>query len=340
MQARLKNFDSSRPLDVTAIENALVDLLVRGDDASVSQLGLTKGTMKLVESDEQRTILEKIGDLHTEIELGGSAANALRGMATLGAKTSYSSAIGNDSYGSQFAKRMTEIGIINRLSTIELGAHTGTCLVVVTPDGERTLNTHLGACRIYTKPFVPVDDIAKSKIFFTTGYVWDTPNQIEAIEFAVAEAVRQKTLVALDVADPFVVSRSGDVIHRHMKNGHIDILFANAEEAHMLVGCKGADAAKIIGQSVPLAVVKDGAHGAYVWFNGEVIHIPTTPVKPVDTTGAGDMFAGGFLYGLVKGYSIELAGKIAVTLAGDTILHMGVRLSKDIIERVRKIELA
>jgi sugar/nucleoside kinase (ribokinase family) len=324
-----------RSIDVTSVENALVDLLLRADDAGLRSIGLKKGVMQLVDSDEQRRVLGALGSNAPEVELGGSAANALRGLATLGARVCYSSVVGPDPYGEAFARRLEELRIVNRLQ--KSSTATGTCLVAVTPDGERTMNTHLGACRDYRREFVPVEEIRNSRIFFTTGYCWDTANQIEAVEFAISEAVAAGTRVALDVADPFAVHRSRSAFDVLMAKGHVHVLFANAEEARMLVDCQGAAAATRLCERVEIAVVKDGAGGAYVGSRGEVLHIPVYPTTVVDTTGAGDMFAGGFLYGLVRGHSLEVCGKIGSKLASDVIASMGVRLSVDIAAQVRSI---
>lgn len=324
----------NRQLDVTAIENALVDLLVRAEPTDIIELGLKKGVMQLVDASDQVRVLANLGKLTSEVELGGSAANALRGIATLGGKACYSSAVGSDVYGKSFSERLETLGILNSMAVVP--EETGTCLVVVTPDGDRTMNTHLGACRSYKKEFVPMDQIKKSKIFFTTGYVWDTPNQIEAIEHAIQFSKQNNVRVALDIADPFVVSRSGERI-KSFFDGTISLFFANADEAQMLVGCKGADAAKKLGEKIELVVVKDGPGGAYICHGGRVIHVPTNKVSPLDTTGAGDMFAGGFMYGLTRGYPLETCGKLATLLAADTITHMGVRLSQDIPTRAKAL---
>ena len=169
----------ARKIDVTSVENALVDLLVRAQESDLQQLGMHKGRMQFVDGGAQAGILANLGRLTAEVELGGSAANALRAMALVGAEVSYSSCVGRDQYGYSFSARLEQLSIRNRLAVV--GESTGTCLVVVTPDGERTLNTHLGACRAYNRRFLPEQDIKNSKIFFTTGYVWDTPEQVDAI---------------------------------------------------------------------------------------------------------------------------------------------------------------
>ena len=207
---------------------------------------------------------------------------------------------------------------------------------VVTPDGERTLNTHLGACLHYAKAHVPEEDIRRSKVFFTTGYVWDTPSQIDAVNQALQVAKNNNVKVAFDVADPFVVQRWGAQL-REVLEASAHVVFANALEAQMLVGVQGEDAARILGQKIEIVVVKDGAKGAWVAHRGDVIHIPTHKVNVVDTTGAGDMFAGGFLYGLTHGCTLETCGRLGTLLAADTITHMGVRLSHDTALRAKAL---
>lgn len=330
----LSKAQHSRPIDVTSIENALVDLLVRAEESDLHELGMHKGRMQLVDGSIQARILANLGRLTAEVELGGSAANALRAMALVGAEVSYSSCVGRDHYGDSFSARLEQLSIRNRLAVVP--DSTGTCLVVVTPDGERTLNTHLGACRAYHRGFVPEHDIKNSKIFFTTGYVWDTPEQVDAIEHSLSVAKANDVKVALDVADPFVVSRSKDRFTELFKST-VSLVFANAQEAEMLVGSTGEKAALKLGESVELAVVKDGAQGAWVCHNGKAIHIPTRKVNVVDTTGAGDLFAGGFLLGLVRGKSLETCGRLGTLLASDTVTHMGVRLTSGIELQAREL---
>ncbi|BBH53267.1 adenosine kinase [Fluviispira sanaruensis] len=321
--------------DVVAIENALIDMLVRANDSDLKSFGMTKGVMQLVDEDTQKNVLKNLGNAKPEIELGGSASNAIRGLAVLGAKTSYSSSVGNDSYGKAFASRMNELGILNRLTVVE-NVHTGTCLVVVTPDSERTLNTYLGACRSYTTSHVPYDDIANTKIFFTTGYMLDTQNQIDALHSAIDHALNNNVKVAFDVADPFVIARHGQkTIMNLLEKTHL--VFLNAEEAKMLVGLSPDKAALELAKTIQLAIVKDGEKGAYIAHDGNLTFIPALKVEVADTTGAGDMFAGGFMFGLCKGLTLEQAGQIATVLAADTVSHMGVRLSSGIRSRVETL---
>jgi sugar/nucleoside kinase (ribokinase family) len=322
-------------LDVVAIENALIDLLIRANDSDLKSFGMTKGIMQLVDEETQKNVLKKLGNAKPEVELGGSASNAIRGMAVLGAKTSYSSSVGDDAYGKAFASRMAELGIINRLSIID-GVHTGTCLVVVTPDSERTLNTYLGACRSYEPSFIPYDDIAKSKIFFSTGYMLDTQGQIDALHSAMDYALLHNAKVAFDVADPFIIKRHGQkTIFSLLEKTHL--VFLNSEEAKILLGKEPEDAALELSKTIEISVVKDGEKGAYIAHDEKVIFIPAKKVEVADTTGAGDMFAGGFMFGLCNGLTLEQSGQIATLLASDTVSYMGVRLSSNIRSQVEAI---
>lgn len=318
--------------DVVSIENALIDLLVRANDADLKNFGMTKGIMQLVDEETQKNVLQNLGNVKPEVELGGSASNAIRGLAILGAKTSYSSCVGTDAYGKAFANRLNELGITNRLS-FHPETHTGTCLVVVTPDSERTLNTYLGACRKYMPADLPFDDIAKAKLLFTTGYMLDTQNQIDALHAAIDYALLHDTKIAFDVADPFVIKRHGQkAIFSLLEKTHL--VFLNAEEAKMLLGLDPKAAAIELSKTIQLSVVKDGENGAYIAHDGNLIFIPAKKVEVADTTGAGDMFAGGFMFGLCKGLSIEQSGQIATLLASDTVSYMGVRLSSNIRAQV------
>jgi sugar/nucleoside kinase (ribokinase family) len=323
-----------RSLDITGVENAILDFLVRCDDSSLEELGLDKGIMKLVDTEEQAAILEHVGGLEPEIEAGGSCANVLRMAARFGAHSSYSSATAPDLNGALFGKELEKVNVLNRVAHVD-GA-TGTSVILVTPDGERTMNTHLGVCREYRKEHLPLDDIRSSRVFFTTGYMWDTPNQIEAIELALEVAREAGCKVAVDLADPFAVNRSREILHRHLEEG-LDVLFSNAEEARILTDLGSEDACREMAKTVDVAVVTDGADGAWIGHGDELIHVDAHNVSVVDTTGAGDCFAAGFLVGLVREEPLEVCGELATLLAADTIGHLGVKLSHDIEPRVQKL---
>lgn len=329
----------SHPLDAVVVENALVDLLVRANDEQLKSFGMSKGVMQLVEKETQSMVLQRLNEMNhivPEVELGGSASNAARGMAVLGSRTSYSSCLSQDKYGEMFISRLKEVGIKDRTCFAKENTSTGTCVVVVTPDKERTLNTHLGACRYYTKNDLPFEDIIQSKLFFSTGYMLDTQNQIDALHAALDFANLNNVKVAFDVADPFVIQRHGPQVILHLLE-KTHLVFANAKEAEMLLGCSGEEAALKLGQLVQIAVVKDGDKGAFVAHDEKVTHISPKNVQVTDTTGAGDMFAAGFMAGLCRGLDLESCGKIATILASDTITHLGVRLTSGIEHEIEEL---
>ena len=328
--------------ELVGIENAILDLLVRVEDRHLDEMGLDKGIMKLVTAEEQEAILDHVlkrdGEvLQPEIEAGGSCANVLRAASLLGVAASYSSAVAGDDTGRLFERGLDASRVRNRLARID--GVTGTSVVLVTPDGERTMNTHLGVCRQYRPEHVPADDIRRSRIFFTTGYIWDTPNQIDAIEHAIEVARGAGVRLAIDLADPFAVGRSRDHLLRHRERG-FDILFANAEEARMMTGRGPEAAAAELSETIDVVAVKDGVRGAWVRRGDEVHHVPAHRVDVVDTTGAGDCFAAGFLYGLLRELPIRTCCEVGIAMAADTITHLGVKLSPDIRERLAAIERA
>ena len=325
-----------RELDVTGIENALLDVLVQVEDSLITDLGLVKGTMRLVDVDEQAEILARVDGLDSEREAGGSCANVLRTVARLGSRASYSSAVAFDDAGNEFVAALRRNRVVDRCARLDNGS-TGTSVILVTPDGERTMNTHLGVCRDYARRHVPHHDIERSRLFFTTAYIWDTPNQIEAIEAAIETARRSGCKLAIDLADPFAVDRSREMILTHFARG-FDVVFANAEEARIMTGLGVREAARKLAETITVAVVTDGANGAFIVCGDQQLHVPAHRVAVVDTTGAGDCFAAGFLHGLLRELPLAVCGEIATTLAADTITQMGVKLGPNVEERVAQLE--
>ena len=323
-----------KSLDVVGVCNALVDILVEASEADIQQLGLKKGVMHLVDEERQRQVLAHLKHVPAKVELGGSALNAMRTLAQLGQKTAFAGMVGGDDYGRRIVSRMQELGITAKLGRSAEG--TGTCVILITPDGERTMNTHLGASRLYGESEVPHDEIARSKILHFCGYQWDTDGQMQAIRKAVATAKAHETLISFDVADPFVVDRHRDAFLKVI-DLDADIVFSNREEAKMLYQSTPEVAAAKIAKTGAIAVIKLGADGALVQRGDEVHRIAPVPTKVVDTTAAGDMFAAGFLYGIATGKSLQVAGKMAATIASDVISRVGASVSEDGLNRLRRM---
>jgi sugar/nucleoside kinase (ribokinase family) len=323
-----------KQLDVVGICNALVDILVEVDESDITRFGLKKGVMHLVEHDRQSEILGALGARPHTVELGGSAMNAIRTLAQLGKKTAFAGMIGADDFGKRIDGRMRELGIEPKLGKGR--EPTGSCVILITPDGERTMNTHLGVSRSYNGENVPHAEIKAARILHFSGYQWDTDGQKEAINAAIATAKEHNTLVSFDVSDPFCCVRHKDDFQRLIRDS-ADIVFANREEAKTLYDGTPEHAAAQIAAGGAVAVIKLGADGALAQRGSEIARIAPVPTKVVDTTAAGDMFAAGFLYGIASGKSLQVAGNMAAMMASDVIARLGAVVSADALSRVRAL---
>lgn len=318
--------------DVVGICNALVDILIRVDERDVKHLNLNKGVMHLVDSPRQAEVLEYLKSHEQIVELGGSAMNAIRTLAQLGRKTVFAGMVSDDVYGNRIVARMKELGIKGDLGRSH--EPTGTCVILITPDGERTMNTNLGASRLYTENEVPHKDLADAQVFHFCGYQWDTDGQKAAIRKAIDTAKQAGTKISFDVADPFAVGRNRETFLKVIEED-ADIVFSNKEEAKMLLESTPEDAARWIASKGAVAVVKLGAEGALVASGDKVWRIAPVPTSVVDTTAAGDMFAAGFLNGYTAGKPLDVCGRMAATLASDVISRVGASVSDGAIQHVR-----
>lgn len=322
--------------DISCICNALIDTLFNlEDDTVLSELDLHKGRTHLIDQGQRSQLLGKVKDLHHQVELGGSGMNVARAAAQLGSKISFTGMVGEDDYGNEVVKRLEQLGIFANIAR-HPQEETGSCSVLVSKDGERTLNTYLGASSHYQQQHLPEEVLKSSKVLHFTGYQWDKPNQVEAIQKAIAIAKSAKTLISLDVSDPFVAENHRDPLQALIQKD-IDILFANKEEAICLYG-DFETAKQKLKEANCLAVIKLGAEGAWIQRSGEEFTIPAHAVEVVDTTGAGDSFAAGFLHGFVKGYDLKTSATIAVRLAADVITRLGVFYEPSVIAELRQVK--
>ena len=320
--------------DVVGICNALVDILITVEERDVQELKLTKGIMHLVDAPRQLEVLTHFHNRPQALELGGSALNAIRTLAQLGKRTVFAGMVSDDEFGDRIVKRMEQLGIVARLGrSLE---KTGSCVILITPDGERTMNTHLGASRLYGEAEVPHTEIAAAKILHFCGYQWDTDGQKQGIGKAVATAKAHETLVSFDVADPFVIGRNRDAFLKVIAED-ADLVFSNKEEARMLYGGSPEDAARCIADTGAIAVIKLGAEGALVRKGSEVHRISPVATHVIDTTAAGDMFAAGFLFGFTSGRSLDVCGRMAATIASDVISRIGATVSNAALADVASI---
>jgi sugar/nucleoside kinase (ribokinase family) len=332
--------DPPRTYDLCGMGNPLVDVLFNVEDSFLEMNGLNRGIMHLIDKKRKDELLKLLDGRDRVVEIGGSCPNTIVTLALLGASVALTGKIGCDEYGDRFEESVKKKGIVSylRRSTCD----TGICTILITPDKERTMNTYLGACREYTVDDLPIDMIASSRYFYVTGYMWDTKNQKEAISYALEAAKRHKVKVVFDIADPFAVERHRDEFLQIIEHS-ADIVFANAQEAyllqeaHLLKKRNVETATARLGRLCELAVVKNGAHDTHMYSIGSTIKVPSYKTRVMDTTGAGDNFAAGFLYGLIQGLPLEQCGRIASFVASKTIEKIGAQAPINIRELIQPL---
>ena len=308
--------------DVFGIGNPLMDIVVSIDDAFLKKENLTKGMFNLVDYDRSKEVLGFISHLKMEIEAGDSTANSMAGIANLGGKPIYQGCVGNDEYGKLYEEKTVKQGIISKIVRVE--GHTGTAIALITPDSERSFATHLGVACSMKKEYLSLDDITKSRYLHLTGYQLEDPTLREMAIVAMKHAKANGVKISVDVADKGVIARNHDFITALLKD-YVDVFYANEEESYALCGVEPEKAILKMGELAPTACLKVGKKGSMIISGGKIHNIPGYPAKPVDTTGAGDMYAAGFLFGITHGYDIDTAGKIASFSAARIVEVFGAR---------------
>ena len=328
---------SAAILDVIAIGNAIVDVMAPADDADIERLGLAKGGMTLVDTERAHELYNSMGPAK-EIS-GGSAANTLAGLAALGAKCAFVGQVADDQLGEVFAHDIRAGGITFGTPARAGNPPTARCLIFVTPDGQRTMNTFLGASQFLPAEAMNAAEIASAKVLYLEGYLWDPEEPRNAMRRAIAAARDAGREVAFTLSDPFVISRHGDDFRALIDAGEIDILFANEHELAALTMIDDFEAGmEALALKVPTLVVTRGPAGAHAMKAGEHAHVPAEPIaRVVDTTGAGDLFAAGFLSGHVKRRPLAECLKLGAICAAEVISHYGARPEADLAELTRAI---
>jgi len=321
---------SETRLDVLAIGNAIVDVIADCDDAFLVAEGLTKGMMRLIDAEEATRLYAHMGPA---IQIsGGSAGNTAAGIAALGGKAGFIGQVAPDQLGEFYRHDLTATGVEFITPAADLGEPTARSMVLVTPDAHRTMNTFLGAAQLLPPAALDEQQIRDSAILYLEGYLWDpeTPRyaMIRAIEVA-REAGRK---IAFTLSDTFCIDRHRDGFNQLIDGGRIDILFANEAEIMMLTGAIDFDiAVETVKRKVETLVVTRSEHGAVATQNGARAAVPAEPVaNVVDTTGAGDLFAAGFLHGQTSGRSLEDSLRIGAIAAAEVISHYGARPEADL----------
>lgn len=311
-------------LDVVAIGNALVDVLSHSDDETLRSQGVEKGTMRLIDAAEAVKLYDAMGPA-VEIS-GGSAANTVAGIASLGGRPGFVGKVANDQLGQIFKHDITAQGVEFNTPPGDGGTPTGRCLVYVTPDAQRTMQTYLGTAGQVGPDDIDEEQIKRAQITYFEGYLWDQQPAKDAYVKAaeIAHANGRKT--SLTLSDKFCVDRHRDEF-LELVDGHVDVLFANELEIIALYECGSFDdAVEAVRGKCDIAVLTRSEKGAVIVTPDETITVEAHPVEKVeDTTGAGDLFAAGFLYGLTHGKSLGESGRIAAISAAEIISHIGAR---------------
>lgn len=324
--------------DVVAVGNALVDVLAQVSEefiaAQKKASGMEKGVMTLI---DQVRAVELYAQMGKGIETsGGSAANTMAGLASFGGSGAFIGKVAEDALGKVFRDDMRKMGVRHDTQPLIMGAPTGRCLILVTPDAHRTMNTFLGASVELGPDDVDADLIASAKITYLEGYLFDRPQAKDAFITAAQYAHDAGHRVALTLSDPFCVDRHRSDFIKLVQN-HVDILFANEDEIKSLfLQNNFDDAAAAVGEHCEIAVLTRSEKGAVIQTGKSSIAVPASPAKVVDTTGAGDQFAAGFLYGFTQGKGLAECGRLGALAAAEVISHIGPRPHKSFAELISK----
>ena len=311
--------------DVLGIGNAIVDVLARTEEDFLLKQGMNKGAMALIDEARAQAIYDAMGPA-VEIS-GGSAANTIVGVASLGSRSAFVGKVKNDDLGRAFSHDIRAAGVTFTTPPAADGASTGRCYVLVTPDGERTMNTYLGAAQDLRPADIDESMIASSAITYLEGYLWDPKDAKDAFLKAAKIAHQSERIVALSLSDAFCVDRWRDEFLQLMRSGTVDLIFANEAELQSLYQTADFDTAmKALRADIDTAVVTRSEKGCMVLGPDGIEAVPAFPVKRVvDTTGAGDLFAAGFLSGLARGADDRTCGRLGALAAAEIIQHLGAR---------------
>jgi sugar/nucleoside kinase (ribokinase family) len=311
--------------DVLGIGNAIVDLIATAGEDFLVKEKIQKGGMTLIDGPRAEHLYAAMGP--ATITSGGSAGNTMAGIASFGGKGSYIGKVRNDELGNHFSHDIKAIGVDFATHPAASGPTTARCMILVTPDGERSMNTYLGACQNLTADDVDASAVKASKVTYLEGYLWDPPAAKQAFRAASKIAHEAGRKVALTLSDSFCVDRYREEFLDLMRTGLVDIVFANESELKSLYSTSDFDAAVAeVRKDVDLAVVTRSEQGAMAVTRGETVAVPAYPVqRVVDTTGAGDLFAAGFLFGYTNDKDLRTSLRLGALAAAEVISHVGPR---------------
>ncbi|MGB9851638.1 MAG: adenosine kinase [Candidatus Kapaibacteriota bacterium] len=325
----------NKDIDLCGLGNGLVDLLYEVSFEEVEQLGLRKGEMRLVDGDLQKKIFEKLAGRNYAICSGGSAANTIIAFSQFGGKSAYHTVVGNDDFGKFYIEEFRQLGI--HLNAPMIDEPTGTCIVLVTPDSERTMNTYLGATAHFGVEHITAEYIRRSKWVYLEGYKFTAKKSTEALFYSIDLAKKFAAKISLTLSDVFVINNYFDNVLKAITK--TDLLFCNEMEALTLTETKSiGDAKQKLSHLVPNFVITLGANGSLAFIEGVEYRFPAYSTNAVDTTGAGDMFAGAFLFGLIKRGDVKFAGHLASLSASRIVSQFGARLKDDYHKIIKQID--
>lgn len=313
-----------RDFQLCGLGNAIVDIFVEVSDDEFAQLGYERGSMRLVELADQKTLLQRFHGREPRLVSGGSVANSVIAFSQLGGEAAFIGCVGDDRYGLFYTNEFEELNI-DIGNPVIVGAETGTCLVLITPDAERTMRTCLAVSSHLAERHVDAERVKASEWLFIEGYVFANPSGQTAIREAIKVAKKHGVKVAVTCSEAFIVELFQQPFAEALRQ--TDLLFANESEARALTKTKtAADAFAKLHELVPTCVVTAGPDGAYVRYDGVETHVPAFACEPRDLTGAGDMFAGAFLYGITHGAAPQQAARAGCFLSMKVISQIGARL--------------
>lgn len=318
--------------DIIGIGSPLVDLLCKIDEKQLADTGLQKGGMFLFTNEELDKVFNKFEKSIVKISPGDSTANTIVGAANMGAKTAYIGKVGNDFFGQKFIDSLGNVE--NKIIKSEF--KTGKVIALITPDNERTMIVFLGAARELKPNNINEMDIVNSKILHLTGYQLEDINLKASSIKAMDIAKKNRIKISIDFADPLLITRNKPELIKIAKD-YADIIFVNEEEAKAFTGKEPNEALDDISKMCEIAIVKIGSKGSMIKSNGQTFKIAANKVNAMDTTGAGDMFAAGVLFGISQGFNLEKCGKIGAYAASKIVEQIGARLEYSLAEKIKEI---
>lgn len=325
-----------KDIQLFGMGNGLVDLQYNISEETMADFGMLKGEMHLIDDQERSRIIHYFKDYKYNICSGGSAANSIIAFSQLGGKAAYSTVLGDDMFGNFYASEFSQLGIILDADLLP-GKSTGTCYVFIAPDSERTMLTYLGATALFSKKNVSEELIKRSQWIYIEGYKFSQESSTEAVNYAIDLAKKHNTKIAFTFSDVFITENFRTKVEEAFAQA--DLVFCNENEARSFTGETDFEKAKnSIFNRIYGAVITKGSEGSIIKYGNDIIEIPPYPAKPIDSTGAGDMFAGAFLYGLIQENDLTFAGHLASLCGAKIVSKLGARMDEDFVSIVNEIK--